>query len=365
MAMPTPASQKLLEELMEGRRLTASELDKLLVDQPNEDEYLDYKSGLLLASGNIKKGRATVRQYLSGFANSEGGVLVVGVNDAKPHAVDGCPPQGSTPLDEWAQSCVSDMAPYFSPQPRIHVVTHPGGNVLVAAVGRAPQLVPCIEEGKLKYFLRMHHSTIEAPPYLISDLVLGRRRDPVIDLKVRDISIEAAECIAQDGSSVYQGLGFGFSFLIESLSLAPAEEVEVGMVWWTAMKEPVSVSRQLLPYIDATEPDSEGFERPLWWRLHHAHNDLMKQRPAVLRPFGEIWASEIVRAILPAVPRALLRCAVYALPRGASPTWFELEYDYRGGYPGDRQNDKRDTLKRVQITRLGTGRPRVTWELLK
>src|SRR4051794_24625854 len=67
----------LLQSLMSGHTMTVSELDSLVNDAVPEDLFLDYKHGNEL---NKKEPSLTIRQYMSGFANSEGGILIVGVD---------------------------------------------------------------------------------------------------------------------------------------------------------------------------------------------------------------------------------------------------------------------------------------------
>src|ERR671923_265875 len=56
------------------------ELNALLSDQVVEDQYLEYKHGDELKKGTKPGPSDTIRQYVSGFANAEGGVLIVGVD---------------------------------------------------------------------------------------------------------------------------------------------------------------------------------------------------------------------------------------------------------------------------------------------
>jgi hypothetical protein len=173
-------TRKLLEMLMSGYELTPAELDQLLANRVDEDLFLDYKHG---NEAQKKNAAMTIRQYLAGFANSAGGVLVVGIDEATWN-VTGCTAPGGSNLADWAARCLTPLAPYFAPPPRFQVVAHPQGDVLVAATERSLSLVPCVENGALVYYLRIHDQTLKAPDYLMSDILLGRRNRP--DLHVRD-----------------------------------------------------------------------------------------------------------------------------------------------------------------------------------
>src|SRR4051812_12597551 len=126
MAQPT---LEFLETAMSGQAIPASAIDDLVTNRVREDSFLDYKHGNELAK---KDAPATIRQYMSGFANSAGGVLIIGV-DEQTWTITGCTASGGSDLAEWASRCLTPIAPYFSPLPRFQVVPHPNGNVLIAA----------------------------------------------------------------------------------------------------------------------------------------------------------------------------------------------------------------------------------------
>ena len=58
-----------------------------------------------------KKANNTIRQYIERFANSMGGVLIIGV-DEKTWSVDS-PTTIKGDLAEWASRCLNEIAHYF------------------------------------------------------------------------------------------------------------------------------------------------------------------------------------------------------------------------------------------------------------
>jgi hypothetical protein len=161
--MAPTSSRELPDFLLEGGELTPQELEDFVRRVPEEDLFLDYKDGLS-TKGPQKDVQTTVREMVSGFANAEGGVLVIGVSETRPRGISPCQRIGLEPLDVWAQKVVSDMAGSLSRPPRFSVVSYDTGDVLLIASARAPQLVPCIESRETKYFLRIHDSTREGRP---------------------------------------------------------------------------------------------------------------------------------------------------------------------------------------------------------
>jgi len=78
--MPSPKSRQALDKMLGAEELEEADLRELAV-LPNEDLYLEFKDGA--ETNDQKKAARTLRQYTSGFANSDGGLIVFGVSDAK------------------------------------------------------------------------------------------------------------------------------------------------------------------------------------------------------------------------------------------------------------------------------------------
>src|SRR5437762_2401784 len=106
--------------------MTSAELDDLLKVRVKEGLHPEYKAGLKEKDFDAP---GVVRENVSAFANSDGGVLFVGVD--RKHKITGCDVQGGAGLSDWATRCLEHMVPYFSPQPRIHEIARASGPVLV------------------------------------------------------------------------------------------------------------------------------------------------------------------------------------------------------------------------------------------
>jgi hypothetical protein len=101
--------KELLDYLLEGNTLKPDELDQFIQANPDENQYLDYKNGLITTQRQRKKGRATIREYVSGFANSDGGVLIIGIDEYRPRQITPCEQLiGQQLLKDWASDCLQD-----------------------------------------------------------------------------------------------------------------------------------------------------------------------------------------------------------------------------------------------------------------
>jgi len=322
---PFASTRDALNHLLEGHELTPEEVDAFKSHFP-EDQYLDYKDGLITKKTNLRDGQRIIRRWVSGFANSEGGILIVGVTDTKPREISGCLRPGGGALDRWAESLLTDMVPKLSPPPRIQVVEHPEGEVLVIAVPRALELVSVPEAGDSVYYMRLNQSTIPAPAFLITDLVFGRRRYPSINLNVKKGQLPSF--LQQPTCTVPLHIS------AENVGLVTAEHLELGMISWAAGKRETKINPLLMSYIDLAGDPQAGESS---WRLQHGITRPRAQGTAHLAPFAELDFNVMEGFVFPFSEESVhIVAALYLLSRGAPPLWFELQftcYKNDGGKP--------------------------------
>jgi hypothetical protein len=247
------------------------------------------------------------------------------------------------------------MAGSFSPPPRFQTIQHHQGAVLTIAVARAPAFVPCAEAGELKYFLRRHDSTVDFPAHLITDLVLGRRQHPILDLHcsaIEDDNLDLEIGHLGDKEPVRK---ISFSFEVENLSLITADEVTVGVISRSLLEsgKEEELNNHLRLYLDI--PDRPMGEIPeVVHRSSRTSGNLL-----TLAPFQNGQIRNIGSFYFPRRIPLKIFCAVYILSKGASPTWFQLEF---GSLPGGIP--QRDASSHLQptVVRKGSERPKVAWE---
>ena len=307
---------KLLDQLNEGQQMSQIELDEFLSKHHSEDLYLEYKHGGELT--DRRKAARTIRQYLSGFANSEGGVLFVGVDETS-WSVASQPALGGGDLAQWASRCLDPIAPYFSPVPRFSIVKHERGDVLIASTARSLGLVPCLEEGKIVYYFRFHDETLEAPEYLVSDLLLGRRQGPYLHITKAELTLRSDLNLTDAESN----LVITPRFEVENGSPSWAEATRLGMVS-LADRHPSwerGLSSYLLRYIDVKEPDRKRFG---------------KCSPVYSSISGRLEPFEVAADMIFPEHRSPLwkyqhrytpynwKAALYVMAQGIHPSWYQL-----------------------------------------
>ena len=366
--MKATAPRLWLDDLLSGAAPDSSSLERFLAECGREGDLHDYKSGREL--DDPAKGARTLRQYVSGFGNGEGGFILFGVtNDRK---VDGCHRPGGQALDEWATRCLIEQAPYFAPQPRMFTIPYSGAllassrgpqEVLLVAVSRAPSLVPCIERGRLVYYLRIGDSTKAAPEYLLADLVLGRRNRPRLLLP------EGSATVSQKhgsnlGSEHTSVIDLRVRVIVENESVVFADRVRLGAVAWV-LGHGLRPTVPLLSAVDVEPPPTEIGSDPGWtprWTLAHLVPE--SQDPA-LKSFGPFdRASQAFHITLPAWPgrKPLLRAGIYVLARNSPPWWYQLDARYDENVARARGlEDRHLRAPDITLESRPVSRPVVSW----
>ena len=322
-------SKQLLDELLSGQTFSAGDLDTLSIGTPDEDQFLDYKSG----KQDRDKLKKTVRKWVLGFANAEGGTLILGVTEpdrqngqlVKPREVDGVLAIPANELHDWATRLLSEFAGRFSPPPTILTVVHPKGSVLLVATNRAPQLIPRVEDGRVLYAIRIGDSTVDAPDFLIADLLLGRRNHPI--LGVRDVRLEPT---GLDAREIRPRCSVG----LDNLGFVTAEEVEIGVVSWSFLDSPIEQNSHLLQYIDRTEEpgpwsDFPGRKDGRTWTIARSPCKTSSGMAPTIKPFDFVRTSAVFIGTFPRYGRATVTFALYVMPKGSMPQWYEVVLPYQ------------------------------------
>jgi hypothetical protein len=349
--VPLTNSKQLLDFLLEGGRIEPGAVEALIVQVKKEDLYLDYKDGRQPA----KKLRNVVRKWVTGFANADGGTLALGISEPKrksdaPRRVVGIEVPDEGDAERWANSVLLPFAGRLSPPLRYGLTKHPDGDVLFIATGRAPQLIPYAEGPK--YALRVGDSTVDADPYLVGDLLLGRRNHPIIN--VRSIALLPGR---PEGKEIRPHC----LVILENHGFVTGEEVEVGTVSWAFVNHAGERNPSVLQFIDGTDA-------PAPWSESHGNDDRAWKIsrftadgvPPTLKPFH---ASGLHVSVGP-FPYFGGPCggkvtfALYTMPTGSMPQWYEVTCSYRCAL-----DDANMTIVEGAVTfepRLGRT-PALTW----
>jgi hypothetical protein len=224
---------------------TPADIDSLIQSRTRESEQLEYKGGdWLKGIGVAERGKPAkpgqrLLAWCTSFANSAGGVLLVGIDesDAVPCRVNGstCSDWATDP-DKLRGKTLDALRPLtsrLSVPPRVEVVDHPEGMVLAIGVERAPDLIPFNQSGWGPiYLVRSFDSTIALADVVAADLVLGRRARPTLELRAH-LDYRSPTAMAQGSLQLMM--------TVENLGLVWADDVRVGLAY--ALSSGASVFR--------------------------------------------------------------------------------------------------------------------------
>ncbi|PIE22548.1 MAG: transcriptional regulator [Planctomycetota bacterium] len=147
--------------------------------QLGEDSELELKSILLTGQRVSAPRRNDLGDELAAFANSRGGVLVLGVDDQS-HEVIGIPLSGLDAVETWVREiCYDSVRPPLAPQ--IRRVELPGADgSLVPVLGIEVSRSLFVHKSPGGYFHRVGSSKREMPPEYLARLMQERSQSRVI-----------------------------------------------------------------------------------------------------------------------------------------------------------------------------------------
>jgi hypothetical protein len=114
---------------------TIADIENLIRQQVQENIHLDYKDSRAINH----KGRDDVSKDVSAFANSDGGVLIYGVQEQEhlPTAIDDGVDDAQYPR-EWIESAIlNDISPRLDEVSILPIPRKPGRSLYVIAVGKS------------------------------------------------------------------------------------------------------------------------------------------------------------------------------------------------------------------------------------
>lgn len=339
--MPSP--EELLHRMLAGTAPTEADIDHLLEHHLKEGQHHDFKSGQ--EAQKPDKGKNTLLRWTAGFANAEGGLLILGVDETA-EKVDGFSPAIRGPsVDQWASDIlIGNLGPFLHTAPRCFTVNHTDGPVLVIATARSPSLTYYFEGKRQVYPLRVGHSTFDMPESLVADILHSRRQHPVIQLSVSEVYGEAHP--VDDGKR--QALDLRIDFSLENLTLVYPCTVVVGVIGYSYDSEPRQLPSTIREQVDFAEV---GDFDAIKWSVRHTKAQSSNGELIDLPPLDVRGARAKHIAIAPYHSR-FLSFAVYVLPLGSFPQWHQLDLTIAHAQPGRLS-------ERHQISRMGARPPSV------
>lgn len=360
-------SIELFDHLLKGERVSRTDIEHMVAAHVREDLHLDWKGGKLIPhSGTTKSesraNKQKIRAAVAGFANASGGVLVLGVNGGDvgsgeaPWTISQCPRKvGKHTVVEWLEDVLVELRPNLKPRPLVAV---DDGDIVLIPVERSDLLVQCIEPAEgVVHYLRFFGSTQKVPPYLLADLLLGRRQRPQFELEVvepevgpvwrggphYDLSEEKRRKFLRKLLDPWPVV---FKVKVTNTGLVWADSVRIGVVHYGSRAVDDTGRPQVPGQALVNVPDAVGHGV----RGHYLGSHRIEHCALIgkdLAPF-ECFETTIIQGGMPSMSqlrravqeawhppglalrlvedraRIHWRAALYVTARNAAPTWFQL-----------------------------------------
>jgi len=305
---------ELFSDVLGGRKADPTILAGLCREHVPEGPYHEYKRGKWFDEHQGKG----LRSYVSGFANAEGGVLILGIVGGEDiQAGDKwtfeAPTRPTEGWDVWLGKALSDVAT----KTRVvwNVVEVDQKEVVVIAANRAEGLIRVYEKPNLVCYLRVGEHTHPIPETLFADLALGRRAKP--DLAIEQLQVTGS----------YDSLGFhlGVSLLVHNQGLLWVPGVSVAWCGYAVKgaEASPSLTRELI-----VRPLIQGNLSPMvgsfnLWGLSALSTEV--------KPFEQTkFGARIDLPVSQAYGSWAWYGAVMALPVNGSPRWAQVAAQGRG-----------------------------------
>jgi hypothetical protein len=314
----------LLGAVLTGRPVSEQEVLTIVQRREREGLYLEYKRGLWLAAE--KSPGHELREYTSGFANAEGGLLIVGVVGGEEAQGDqkwtiesaSCPDKAG--WDSWLSHVLEPIG--ARTRVRWQVVLVDGQEVVLVATDRAEALIRVYEKPDLVCYLRIGDETIKIDDTLFADLALGRRAKP--DLRL------TFESVMQGGRD---SLGFYLNIAVTVHNQGLVWVPDLKVAWVGYSHNLMRAQESLTRYIDVRATTSAGpqvtiteFDSRVRLTRDSNFRESISGRNQDLRPFESAEFGARVQG-LPASEEAVQWVwagAILVLPQQASPLWAQV-----------------------------------------
>lgn len=302
-----------LDQIKENKKLQAENL------------YLDFKSAQFFQ--NFKS--AEVKKDIASFANSEGGLIIYGIDEAHDYLIESCQaPKGSNDPADAIRNGYQSLAPYIYPKPRTYSLNIEDKVIVVIAIPRSETLVPISIQRSLEYFLRIGSSTgkyevAQAPNYLVEDLISQRRNRPSFVAHLQKIRTSILKYGKHSDLTL--------EVAIENTSFNWIEEGIIGIVYYQYSENKVSTIDQVLPRqieiaidIDLSEQKTLDAQQKLdKFNICIVNKELKKLTPFNLPRLHSIPLKRV--SLDPNFGNQ--KIAMFIAPKDYPPSWFQIEFD--------------------------------------
>jgi len=224
----------ILDQLINSNNIVLEDIHHLIENKEKESLFLEYKSGEWLQ--NNGSGKFKLRKWVSSFANSAGGILIIGVtekeeNDERyPDVIDGIDlTEFKENIGKWIEDALKEkIYPRLNPPPEIITFQIKPDIQRIIALIRIQQtnfyIHKVTEKGKEIYFHRHNFQVLSMDEWEIRTLLFGRNPPPILELDIEKIYVGSS---SDHGRTIKS---YVIDFKIENLGWQIAEYLQFGII---------------------------------------------------------------------------------------------------------------------------------------
>ncbi len=219
---------ELLDDLLKSK-----DLNTIIKQNEKESLFLEYKGGDWLK--NDEDGKFNLRKWVSSFANSAGGTLIIGVsektenNEILPGKIDGIDPSKfKEEIGKWIEDILKEnIYPRLNPPPRISIFPTDSSKQRFVALIEIPQTnfyihKVIIKGGKEEYFHRHNFQVLSMDEWEVRTLLFGRTPPPLLELSIEGVNVQ--------GYSVGIINSYAIDIKIENIGWQMAKYLQLGII---------------------------------------------------------------------------------------------------------------------------------------
>lgn len=177
-----------IDDLFSKEEINEADLASLITNRAEESLYLEFKAAGALQSSDGKKNE--IAKDVSAFANSDGGILIYGINEADHQAESFSYVDGNAYTKEWLENIIQSRINRRLPDFMVYPVRFDNDfskTVYVVKIGRSYH-APHMTSDK-KYYRRLNFQAVQMEEYEIRD---AYSRTNKTDLIVDELIIRSA-----------------------------------------------------------------------------------------------------------------------------------------------------------------------------
>lgn len=224
----------ILDKLINSNNIVLENINQLIENKEKESLFLEYKSGEWLQ--NNKNGKFKLRKWVSSFANSAGGILIIGVtereedNEKFPDTINGINlNEFNEDIGKWIEDALNEkIYPRLNPPPEIITFPMNSDKQRIVAVIRIQQtnffIHKVTHKGNENYFHRHNFQVLSMDEWEIRTLLFGRNPPPILESDIEKIYVGSS---SDHGETIKS---YVIDFKIENLGWQIAEYLQFGII---------------------------------------------------------------------------------------------------------------------------------------